>query len=262
MRRTIQTVVCNQILTNGRKYSIHMNIPYSLPYYPSSTILRHSLHFHSSTRKALSSTISSSTLSSPQNTKIRKDPTAKRPNKICDPYGQNGKPMTKNEAMKQLLLLDSGWHLDYNDIDNANDNANDENNYKADEICNSNNSANNNNSKQNDDDDNTSLILSTTPPRKLYKQFHHTNYINASKFISIISSVAYNNNHYPSLQIERQLLHKEKAWRVVSTITCYTEVLNGLSFHDFYIAMLIDVEVGSRDDVKNLIVNDEERESQ
>ncbi len=189
--------------------------------------------------------MSSSATTSSSQAKVRKDPTAKRPNKTCDPYGQNGKPITKDEAMKQLLLLDSGWHLDHN---------NNENNNIVTEK-----SADDHSTNGNPTDDNDSTL--STPPRKLYKQFHHKNYIDASKFISIIASVAYNNNHYPSLQIERQLLRKEKAWRVVSTITCYTEVLNGLSFHDFYIAMLIDVEVGSRTDVKSLIANDEKRES-
>jgi len=143
------------------------------------------------------------------------DPTAKRPNRICDPFGQNGQPMKMNEALSQLSLLDSGWHIERNK-DSMND-----------------------------------------TPQYLQKEYYHSNYIDGSKFISKIAAVAHNNNHYPSIHLERRLMKKEKAWRVVSTVICHTVVLEGLSFNDFHIAMLIDVEV-DRNEVKSLLVQEEE----
>jgi hypothetical protein len=54
--------------------------------------------------------------------------------------------------------------------------------------------------------------------------------------------------------MEQRLMKKEKAWRVVTTtVQCYREVLGGLSFHDFHIAMMIDMEV-SREQVQSLLL--------
>lgn len=158
---------------------------------------------------------SSSTLLQNSSSRCRMDPTAKRPNRICDPFGQNGQPMKMNEALSQLSLLDSGWHIERNK-DSMND-----------------------------------------TPQYLQKEYYHSNYIDGSKFISKIAAVAHNNNHYPSIHLERRLMKKEKAWRVVSTVICHTVVLEGLSFNDFHIAMLIDVEV-DRNEVKSLLVQEEE----
>jgi hypothetical protein len=59
------------------------------------------------------------------------------------------------------------------------------------------------------------------------------------------------------ITIERQLMKREKAWRVVTSIKCRTETLGGLSFNDFHIAMLIDVEAG-REEARKLILEDED----
>ena len=142
----------------------------------------------------------------------RNDPTAKRPNRVCDPYGQSGEPMSKEDSTTQLSLLESGWII----LSNSND-----------------------------------------EPLSIQREFCHINYVDGSRFITKVAAVAHNNNHYPSIKLERRLMKKEKAWRVVSIITCDTEVLGGLSFHDFHIAMLIDVEV-NRSDAKQLIVDENE----
>lgn len=155
-----------------------------------------------------------------------KDPFARRPNKVCDPYGQGGKPLSSSDAKQQLSILEPGWKLVV---------------------------------------DNDGTIMEKTEfkesklgeviPKAVQKEFYHENYLDASRFVSIIASVAHMNNHYPSISIERRLMKQEKAWRVVSTVTCSTETLGGLSFNDFHIAMLIDVEV-SREATQKLLLDE------
>jgi pterin-4a-carbinolamine dehydratase len=145
--------------------------------------------------------------------KQRKDPTAKRPNKICDPYGLNGQSMSLEEAKSQLTILDPGWSLEPQSESES--------------------------------------------PLFLRKEFCHLNYMDGAKFLSTVAAVAHINNHYPSIKLERRLMKREKAWRVVTTVDAHTEVLGGLSFHDFHVAMLIDVEV-AREDIKRLVVEEDE----
>ena len=139
------------------------------------------------------------------------DPTAKTPNKKCDPYGLDGKPLALNEAKQQLSLLDQGWKISGNEENGI------------------------------------------IQPMYIHKEFCHRNYLDGSKFISKLAAVAHNNNHFFSMKLERRLMRMEKKWKIITTIRCHTEVLGGLSFHDFHIAMLIDVEV-ARDDVIELVL--------
>lgn len=43
--------------------------------------------------------------------KPRLDPTAKRPNKLCDPYGQGGKPLGMNEVDRLRATIGSDWEV-------------------------------------------------------------------------------------------------------------------------------------------------------
>ena len=43
--------------------------------------------------------------------KVRPDPFARRPNKVCDPYGQGGKPLTGPEAENLLTTIRPEWIL-------------------------------------------------------------------------------------------------------------------------------------------------------
>jgi pterin-4a-carbinolamine dehydratase len=45
------------------------------------------------------------------NSKHRPDPLARRPNKICDPYDQGGKPLTGTQAANLLSTVHSEWTL-------------------------------------------------------------------------------------------------------------------------------------------------------
>lgn len=157
-----------------------------------------------------------------------KDPTARRPNKVCDPYGQNGMPLSKLDASNSLCILDEGWALVIPEHEDAINHGAAEHPHPR-----------------------------TFTPTAISKEFYHANYIDASRFISIVSAVGHNNNHYPEINLERRLMKREKAWRVVTTVKCRTETLDGLSSHDFHIAMLVDVEVG-REDTQRLLLDDKD----
>jgi pterin-4a-carbinolamine dehydratase len=42
----------------------------------------------------------------------RPDPFARRPNQVCDPYGQGGKPLSLEDSKQLLLTLSETWSLD------------------------------------------------------------------------------------------------------------------------------------------------------
>lgn len=143
----------------------------------------------------------------------------RRPSKVCDPYGQGGKPLLSNEAKGQMATLDGGWILMYG---------------------------------------NDTSKMDPEVPQSLQKEFYHASFIDGSKFVSIVAAVAHMNNHYPTLSLERRLERENKAWAVVTTVQCHTPALGGLSYNDFHIAMLVDVEV-AREDTKALLRLHDER---
>jgi len=148
------------------------------------------------------------------------DPMAQRPTKVCDPYGQNGRPLGRDEATALLSTLDDGWEL----VGGP---------------------------KTHDGMDGQGPLVSVN------KEFYHPDFLSGSKFGSIVASVGHNNNHYPSICLERRLVKREKSWRVVTTVKCFTETLGGLSFNDFHIATMVDVEA-ARPDIQNLLVDGNE----
>ena len=58
--------------------------------------------------------------SASDNNKVRPDPFARRPNKVCDPYGQEGKPLTGPEAEKLLKTVRPEWILQGDGYENGN----------------------------------------------------------------------------------------------------------------------------------------------
>lgn len=44
-------------------------------------------------------------------TKASYDPLARRPNQICDPYGQGGKPLSREDAQGLLAAVEKDWSL-------------------------------------------------------------------------------------------------------------------------------------------------------
>lgn len=123
------------------------------------------------------------------------DPLARRPNKICDPYGQGGKPLSRNDAQNLFATVDEGWRL----VPEASD----------------------------------------EPPTGVVREFYHQDFLAGAQFVSKIAAVAHVNNHYPSILLERRLL--PKAWQVVARVECRTPTLEGLSYNDFHLAMVSQV---------------------
>jgi pterin-4a-carbinolamine dehydratase len=73
-------------------------------------------------------------------------------------------------------------------------------------------------------------------PTFLSREFPHADFMEGSSFLTHVAAVAQMNDHFPSLHLERRLDSRNKAWGVVSTVTCHTKVLQGLSHHDFFLA--------------------------
>lgn len=136
--------------------------------------------------------------------KSKPDPSARRPNAKCDPYGQGGKPLPWTEAKTLLMTVDPQWILEE---DESNDSK-----------------------SQNDD--------SPLPPKGLVREFIHPDFMTGSQFIAKMAAVAQVNDHYPSILLERRIIPSQKAWQVVTRIRCHTLVLGGLSTHDFHLAMV------------------------
>jgi len=145
---------------------------------------------------------------------------SRRPTSRCDPYGQGGKPLPYIES-KNLLdaTLEPKWKLDC-----AEDGGKDEG----------------------------VSIETLQPPLSLYREFYHKDFMLGSKFLSYIAAVAYNNGHFPQLTLERRLFPKDKEYRVVTTVKCFTPVLGGLSYNDFHIATMIDIEI-TREEVAKFL---------
>jgi pterin-4a-carbinolamine dehydratase len=152
-------------------------------------------------RREFSSTISL------QDKISRPDPLARRPNRICDPYGLGGQPLSHGAASQQLQILNDGWRLVGPDsMDHE--------------------------------------IDRDSPPSTLVREFCHADFLTAARFVKTIAAVAHVNNHFPTISIERRLLSQEAAWQVVTTVSCCTPTLKGLSHTDFYIAMVRKSERG------------------
>lgn len=171
----------------------------------------------------------SNTATSETRKRPRTDPTAKRPSKVCDPYGQGGKPLSWREAENLKVTISSEWKFEYINED-VSLNGSGQRQYK-----------------NNDNQQGTSQSY----PIAIIREFVHPDYISGSRFVQKIAAIAQMNDHYPSLRLDRRIVQKN--WQVVSYCRCHTFVLGGLSMNDFHVAMLVDVEL-ERSDTKNLIV--------
>ena len=141
-----------------------------------------------------------STVHSFSSSTSRPDPFARRPNKKCDPYGQEGKPLSFEEAKKLSLTVQDEWKL-----------------------------------QQSSKEQRDVLVLT--------RDFEHGDFLSGASFLKHIAAVAQMNDHFPSLNLERRLDSRNKKWAVVSSITCHTKVLQGLSHHDFFLATVSNVSL-------------------
>ena len=180
------------------------------------------------------------------------DPTAKRPTQKCDPYGLSGASLSYQQCIAQHSTLEPGWTLT--------------------------------------DAHHTDLQGEEETPIHLEKTFYHETFYTASRFASQITLLCTNVNHYPEILLERVLVddvnefynankvscidntdgkrRKIQGWVFTSTIRCssYRPALKkkeieeknascdkGLTFHDFHLAMNIDVE-SNREELGQLLL--------
>eukprot|EP00573_Skeletonema_grethae_P004582 CAMPEP_0201700486 /NCGR_PEP_ID=MMETSP0578-20130828/28678_1 /ASSEMBLY_ACC=CAM_ASM_000663 /TAXON_ID=267565 /ORGANISM="Skeletonema grethea, Strain CCMP 1804" /LENGTH=267 /DNA_ID=CAMNT_0048187551 /DNA_START=38 /DNA_END=838 /DNA_ORIENTATION=- len=101
--------------------------------------------------------------------KRKVDPFAKRPSQKCDPYGLAGQSLSLKECLDWLATLECGWKL----IHDATE-------------------------KQPETEEQAPIFLR--------KQFYHATFHDASQFLSHISFLSTNLNHFPFLSMERVLV--------------------------------------------------------
>jgi len=215
----IKTAAIPPVSSVARHYSLHSRCPLAPRSYTRASVLNTRVRHMSS------------------QTSGRKDPTAKRPTKVCDPYGQSGKALSKLDAQGLMATLDEGWILEeaMSQQDHGG-NACDDDSRMIDEM-----------------NGTSSSEATCTAPASICREYYHDNFITGSRFVAQVAAVAHNNNHYPCISLERRLMKREKAWRVVSVVKCFTPTLGGLSYNDFHLAMLVDVET-ARPEVAELLL--------
>ena len=120
------------------------------------------------------------------NNKVTADPTAKRPTRKCDPFGLDGNSLSYEECNNTWMsTLEKGWTLiiippppPRSDITIEGKGHEESQLYAA---------------------------PATANPTFLRKHYYHKSFLDASQFITHVSSVATYNNHYPHLSFERIL---------------------------------------------------------
>lgn len=231
------------------------------------------------------------------------DPTARRPTRKCDPYGLEGGSLSRSRCAEMMATLEDGWELLRREEPSATasvDDPSDDADGGPDDEC----------------ARGGATTVEEAAPTFLRKRYFHRSLHEASQFLSRVSLLATNLNHYPYLSMERVLVddlnnihgkssdedgngggdlierddnnncgstvkkrkRKVKGWVFRSTVRCSTYRPHtagsadsrppsqaddegelhrdkGLTYHDFHLAMSVDVEV-NREDVKALLWSD------
>jgi pterin-4a-carbinolamine dehydratase len=181
---------------------------------------------------------SSTTTTTPKDASPRRprpDPLAQRPTHKCDPYGQGGKPLSYDEAQSLLDdTLEKGWTL----VDIASTTT----------VTTSSTTTTDNSAQQVLSPTTNSTPKSADALWALQRSWRHPTFTAGSQWLHQVAAVADVQAHYPiSLHLQRlrvpKSAHKQQqggdgSWNIVSTVQCHTQVLRGLSTHDFYLAMV------------------------
>ena len=125
--------------------------------------------------------------------KRRYDATAGKPTAVCDPYENEGKPLSAAQCAQMLPAVSDAWTLA---------------------------------------DDHSSLV----------REIEVDNFMKGAKLLTTLAAVSFNDGHYASLTLERRV-GRGRRWQELVSVRCQTAVLGGLSFRDFQLAMLMDVEL-------------------
>lgn len=76
----------------------------------------------------------------------------------------------------------------------------------------------------------------------LVREIEVGNFMKGAKLLTTLAAVSFNDGHFPALTLERRV-GRGRRWQEFVVIRCQTVVLGGLSFRDFQLALLIDVEL-------------------
>ena len=76
----------------------------------------------------------------------------------------------------------------------------------------------------------------------LVREIEVTNFMQGAKLLTTLAAVSFNDGHFPLLTLERRK-GKGRRWQEMVVVKCQTVVLEGLSYRDFQLAMLMDVEL-------------------
>jgi pterin-4a-carbinolamine dehydratase len=142
-----------------------------------------------------------------QQQRVVADPMAKRPNKLCDPYGQGGRPMSMEEAQLLKKTIHDDWRIETTTTTTASSESS-----------------------------SSSSEAEAAATLYLVRDFHHGDYLYGARFLAKLAAVAQINNHFPSLTLDRKIVQKN--WHVYTRVKCHTKVLGGLSQHDFHLAIV------------------------
>ena len=77
----------------------------------------------------------------------------------------------------------------------------------------------------------------------LVREIEVANFMKGAKLLTTLAAVAFNDGHFPQLTLERRIGRKRR-WQEFVVVRCQTVVLDGLSYRDFQLAMLMDAEMG------------------
>ena len=76
----------------------------------------------------------------------------------------------------------------------------------------------------------------------LVRELEVDNFMKGAKILTTLAAVAFNDGHFPLLTLERRI-GRGKRWQEVVVVKCQTVVLGGLSYRDFQLALLMDIEL-------------------
>ncbi|KAL7479422.1 hypothetical protein ACHAW6_005153 [Cyclotella cf. meneghiniana] len=213
----------------------------------------------------------------------RSDPTAKRPTTKCDPYGLSGRSLSRVECQDLIATLEDGWRL----MDTSDHPRNDTNAQRTGEAG----VANSSDATIPSFLEKQFYHLAFYDASRflshvalLATNINHYPYLSMERVLvddlnKFQSSVAESDNHgtdddVGSSKITKKKKRKVKGWVFVSTVRCSTYrpptknnsadkiqvAVNdnmyydkGLTYHDFHLAMSIDVEA-SREELKQFLL--------
>jgi len=76
----------------------------------------------------------------------------------------------------------------------------------------------------------------------LVREIEVDNFMKGAQLLTTLAAVSFNDGHFPLLTLERRL-GRGRRWQEVVVVTCRTSVLDGLSYRDFLLALLMDAEL-------------------